>query len=109
METFDSLLSRIWRNVEGKPAELDRKVRKSETSDVRIPIPKAGTQAPLLRFNALPIIKLPAHCLRLNFSKPVDWTELHKAHHETEGRLVITKAAEVSGSASALFWVTSGF
>lgn len=95
VETFDSLLSRIWRNVEDKPAELDRKVRKSETSDVRIPLPKAGTQAPLLRFNALPIKKLPSHCLRLNFGNPVDWAALRKAQTETEGRLVITKGAEV--------------
>lgn len=95
LETFDSLLSRIWRNIEGKPVELDQKVRKSETSDVRIPLPKAGTQAPLLRFNALPIKKLPLHCLRLNFGNPVDWAALRKAQTETEGRLVITKAAEV--------------
>ena len=95
VETFDSLLSHIWRNVEGKPAELDRKVRKSATSDVRIPIPKAGTQGPLLRFNALPIKKLPSHCLRLNFSKPIDWAALRNAENETGGSLVITKAAEV--------------
>lgn len=95
VETFDSLLSRIWRNVEDKPPELDRKVRKSKTSDVRIPLPKAGTQAPLLRFNALPIKRLPSHCLRLNFSKPMDWTALRNAQNKTEGRLVITKAAEV--------------
>ena len=95
VETFDSLLSRVWRNVEGKPADLDRKVRKYETSDVRIPVPKAGTQVPLLRFNALPIRTLPSHCLRLNFSEPVDWAELRKAQHETEGRIVITKSAEV--------------
>lgn len=95
IETFDSLLSRIWRNVERKPAGLDRKVRKSEMSDVRIPMPKAGTQAPLLRFNALPVKKLPSHCLRLNFSKPMDWTALRSAQSESEGRLVITKAADV--------------
>ncbi|MFP7673712.1 SIR2 family protein [Marivita sp. S0852] len=95
IETFDSLLSRIWRNVEGKPPELDRRVRKSETSDVSIPMVKAGTQPPLLRFNALPIKKLPSNCLRLNFSNPVDWTRLRKAQHDTEGGLVITKAAEI--------------
>lgn len=95
VETFDSLLSRIWRNIEGKTAALDRRVRKPETSDVRIPMPKAGTQAPLIRFNALPIKSLPSHCLRLNFNKPVEWTALRNAQNQTEGRLVITKAAEV--------------
>tara|TARA_R110000850_G_scaffold269499_3_gene401724 strand:+ start:4982 stop:6742 length:1761 start_codon:yes stop_codon:yes gene_type:complete len=95
IETFDSLLSRIWRNVEGKSSELDRKVRKSDTSDVSIPVSKAGTQPPLLRFNALPIRNLPSHCQRLNFSKRMDWAELRKAQHDTDGQLVTTKAAEI--------------
>ena len=95
IETFDSLLSRIWRNVEGKSSELDRKVRKSDTSDVSIPVSKAGTQPPLLRFNALPIRNLPSHCQRLNFSKRMDWAELRKAQHDTDGQLVTTKAAKI--------------
>lgn len=95
VETFDSLLSRIWRNIEGKSPELDRKVRKSETSQVNIPLPKLGSRAPIVRLNALPISKLPSHCLRLNFTKSVDWTELRQAQRETEGRLVLTKAENV--------------
>jgi hypothetical protein len=95
IETFDALLSRIWRNIDGKLAEFDRKVRKSETSDVTIPMPKVGTLAPLIRFNSLPIKKLPLKCLRLNFGGPVGWPDLRKAQNDTGGRLVITKATEV--------------
>lgn len=94
VETFDSLLSRVWRNIEGRSTELDQTVRKSEASDVSIPLPEAGTLPPFVRFNALPIAKLPSHFLRLNFSRPVDWTELRQAQTQTEGRLIITKAEE---------------
>jgi hypothetical protein len=95
IETFDSLLSRIWRNIDGRPEALDRKVRKSETSRVAIPLPKNGSQNPLLRLNALPIQNLPSQCLQLNFKAPVQWSDLRKAQHETEGRLVLTKAENV--------------
>lgn len=92
IETFDSLLSRIWRNIEGKPPDLDKKVRKSETANVNIPLPKAGTGTQLLRLNALPIKGLPSHCLHLHFERPVDWADLRSAQREAAGQLVLTKA-----------------
>lgn len=95
IETFDSLLSRTWRNIEGRLKALDGKVRKTETSRVAIPLPKNGSHNPLLRLNALPIHNLPSQCLQLNFKASVEWSELRKAQHETEGRLVLTKAENV--------------
>lgn len=95
IETFDSLLSRIWRNIDGRSETLDGKVRKSETSRVAIPLPKNGSQNALLRLNALPIQNLPSQCLQLNFKVPVEWSDLRKAQHETDGRLVLTKAEHV--------------
>ena len=95
IETFDSLLSRVWRNIEGRPAELEGKVRKSEAAQVNIPMPKQGSKSPLLRMNALPIKALPTNCLRLRFNKPIEWNELRQAQHETEGQLILTKAEDV--------------
>lgn len=95
VETFDSLLSRIWRNIEGKPDDLNSKVRKSYASTVSIPVPLAGSSMPLVRFNALPISALPEKCLSLDFKAQMDWSDLRKAQHETEGRLIFTKADKV--------------
>jgi hypothetical protein len=95
VETFDSLLSRIWRNIEDKPTELDTKVRKSIATSVSIPLPKAGTEKPLIRFNALPISALPATCLSLNFRSQKEWADLRKAQGDTEGKLIFTKADKV--------------
>ena len=66
IETFDSIMLRLWRNIEGKPSELDRKVHKSALVDVNIPLPPSGQQPPLLRLNALPILSKPQVCLSLN-------------------------------------------
>lgn len=95
IETFDALLSRLWRNIEGRPPELDRKVRKSVTAQVSIPVPNQGSQPPLLRLNALPIKALPQNCLRLRFNKPIDWNVLRQAKHDTDGQLILTKAEDV--------------
>lgn len=95
IETFDSLLSRIWRNIEGKPPEMDGKVRRTETANVNIPLPDAGTMAPLIRFNALPVRKMPSRCLQLQFTKPVEWADLRMAQQQTEGQLILTKGENV--------------
>jgi hypothetical protein len=95
VETFDSLLSCFWRNIEGKPDELDSKVRKSRASTVSIPMPQAGTAFPLVRLNALPIKSLPKTCLSLDFKNQKDWSDLRKAQGDTEGNLIFTKADKV--------------
>lgn len=95
VETFDSLLSRIWRNIDGKPAKLDLKVRKSSAATVSIPMPPMGTANPLVRFNALPIKAIPNTCLSLNFKNPMDWSDLRKAEGDLEGNLLFTKAESV--------------
>ncbi len=95
VETFDSLLSRIWRNIEGKSAELDGKVRKSSAALVSIPMPLAGTAYPLVRFNALPIKVLPKTCLSLDFKSQKNWSDLRKSQGDTDGNLIFTKAGKV--------------
>lgn len=47
IETYDTLMLRIWRNLEGKPASLDAKVRRSASSMVSIPLPASKGGSPL--------------------------------------------------------------
>lgn len=60
--TFDELLSRIWKQTQKKPDELDGKVRSAIARPVSISLPQAGNQYPILRTNALRIIKVPTEC-----------------------------------------------
>jgi hypothetical protein len=92
IETFDALLLRLWRNIDGKSPQMDAKVRKSQAASVHIPLPSTGTRNPLLRFNALPITALPRQCLALSFTRAKEWAELRKAQHNAENSLFLTKA-----------------
>ena len=95
IETFDSLMLRLWRNIEGKSSELDRKVHKSALVDVNIPLPPPGQQPPLLRLNALPILSKPQVCLSLTLKRLVEWDEVRKVASESERSLVLTKSNTV--------------
>jgi hypothetical protein len=98
IETFDSLLLRLWRNIENKPSGMDAKVRRTELSTVNIPMSRHGQRPPLIRFNALPIIATPASCLSVVFNRPIDWTEIKNASRTAEQSLILSKSDAV------LFW-----
>ncbi len=95
IETFDAFMLRLWRNLDGKPQELDAKVRKARLTEVSIEIPPAGQNAPLLRLNAFPILSAPQKCLSLSFKSPKEWGELRESTRETEQRLIFTKSDTV--------------
>lgn len=95
IETFDSFMLRLWRSLDDKPPELDRKIRRSLPTNVNIPIPATGGGKPLVRFNALPVLSLPTHCLGIALKRPMDWAEIRKIQADTEPRFVFTKAEEV--------------
>lgn len=92
IETFDSLMTRLWRNLDGKTAELDSKVRRTAATTVSVPLPGAGKAAPLLRLNALPVLTVPRKCLTLTFKRAKEWADLRQAQRDTEFRAFFTKS-----------------
>lgn len=97
IETFDSLLLRIWRNLENRPAEIDAKVKKARLATASIPIASTGNARPILRLNALPILSLPKECLELSLNKPMEWTDLRSAQRDAGTRTILTKADAIIG------------
>lgn len=95
VETFDTLLLRLWRNIEGKSPELDQRVRKTQAASASIPLPGVGRKGPLIRLNALPILSMPSRCLSISFASPVEWSDLNQARNESDGGLILTKGASV--------------
>jgi len=96
IETFDAVMLRLWRNVEGKAAQLDAKVRKLQGASVNIALAPPGSQKPLLRLNGLPIVSMPRQRLELSFTRPKEWDDLRKARHDSENTVFLTKADSVS-------------
>ncbi len=95
IETFDALMLRLWRNIEGKPATLDAQVRKVKSTSVQIPLPLPGRGQPLVRLNALPILSTPPRCLELSFKRPKNWDDIVKARADSAGKLILTKGEAV--------------
>lgn len=91
IETFDSMMTRVWRNIAGKTPELDAKVRRISAATVVIPLPNAGTGTPLMRINALPVLSVPKKCLELTFATPKEWADLRQIQYDKELDVIFTK------------------
>jgi hypothetical protein len=95
VDTFDALMLRLWRNLPGRPTTLDVKIGKSLPAGVNITIPTAGTGAPLMRMNALPVTTLPTRAVVVRTSTEIDWPTLRKIQHDADSRILVTKGAEI--------------
>lgn len=95
IETFDALMLRLWRNIDGRPATLDAQVRKLASTSVSIPLPQPGRGKPVLRLNALPVLSMPEQYLELSFKTSKDWDAIRKARSDSHGNLILTKAEDV--------------
>ncbi len=95
IETYDSLMLRLWRNIEQKTPEMDSKVRRKSTAEVRIPMVGPGNSSPLLRLNALPILSIPRECLELKFRAKKEWGDLRQVQRDNSLNAIFTKAENV--------------
>jgi hypothetical protein len=92
IETFDTLMLRLWRNIDAKPIALDAKIRKSRIVDVNIPMPAAGTVGTIVRLNALPLVDLPSQCLELTFHAPRTIEELRTVRDTAKARIILARS-----------------
>lgn len=95
IETYDALMLRLWRNIQGKKPDLDQKVRKSQVSDVSIPMRGTGSKKPLIRMNGLPIVTIPTICYSLEFETVKQWSDIKDVQRNAKGQLVLTKGETV--------------
>lgn len=95
IETFDTFMLRVWRQLPTKPQNLEAKVRRSTFTPVAIPLPNAGTKEPIIRLNALRISELPRACGALNLVRDLDWDEVRQAAKDSRGSVVLTRGDAV--------------
>jgi len=95
VETFDTLMLRLWRNTPGKPEALDAKVRKARLIPAHIVLPPPGEAPSLLRLNALPLTVLPKECLAVSFAAPKEWADLRTAGERANHRLILSKTTTI--------------
>lgn len=95
--TFDSLLSKIWRQIPDKPSELDSKVRTALVQEVKIPLPNTGNGFPIIRMNAVPIAEVPNQCALLRTKLSLSVRDVKDLLLTKKSDSIITKEAEIFG------------
>lgn len=93
--TFDILLSKIWRQLQNRPDEIDKKVRTAISKTVSIPLPPHGSRYPILRTNALPIIECPEKCAQIDLENIPTFGELRKVIEENSSQAIMTKTDKI--------------
>lgn len=93
IETFDTFLLRLWRNVENPKTELNNKVYSSKITEVDIPLPNIGRGKPLIRFNALPFTP-PDVCNKIVFNPSKTSLDISEILRATRSDLIVSKYNE---------------
>jgi hypothetical protein len=96
--TFDTMLTRLWRQQSQRPAHLEAKIYTAKAQPVAIPLPSAGRSYPVIRTNGLPIIEFPKQCGRIVTETPVTFAILNEQRRTKQPDLVATFTGQT------LFW-----
>lgn len=89
--TFDTFLSKIWRQTPERSKELDEKVWPAHVQSVNIPLPSPSNVGfPIIRTNALMIRDLPNECAEISLSRAINHSELKDIKKLHLGRMIAT-------------------
>lgn len=92
---FDSMMSKIWRQLTDRNIEVDSKVNTVTTKDVKIPIGVAGNSFPILRTNALPITSLPKHCAVIETKTVLSGHDIKELLMKNHSRAIVSRTESV--------------
>lgn len=95
--TFDSMLSKIWKQIPDRNSDIDKKVRSGIASEVNIAMPSVGTSFPVIRLNGLPIINVPEYCAVISTTSPLSNSEVKDLLRKNRANAVISKTDNLLG------------
>lgn len=90
IETYDTVMLRLWRNLPNHPDGFDAKVRKGRVGTVQISIPEPQGDRPVLRFNGLPMTRVPTTCARVKLKNTSSWEAIADLKRKPETSAVLT-------------------
>lgn len=90
IETYDTVMLRLWRNLPNQPEGLDAKVRKGRAGTVEISMPEPQGNRPVLRFNGLPMTRVPTTCARVELKTASSWDAIADLKRKPETSAVLT-------------------
>lgn len=92
---FDSMMSKIWRQLTDRNIEVDSKVNTVTTKNVKIPMASNGTSFPVLRTNALPIISLPSQCAIIETKTVLNSHDVKELLIKNRSRAIVSRAESI--------------
>jgi hypothetical protein len=95
IDTYDTVMLRLWRSLPDIARELDAKVRKGRAGAVQIPVPPSTGGKPILRLNGLPMTEVPSSCARVDLTAPTSWDEIAELKRQPQTSAVLTYDGEV--------------
>lgn len=95
IETFDTAMLRLWRNLPNPPVGLDEKVRKGRARKVIIPMPSRDGGKPLIRLSALPLTEIPNTCGKVILKSKPTWDAVSEAQRNSGIESILTLDADV--------------
>lgn len=93
--TFDSMLAKIWRQMEHKNPNYDSIIRNARSMNVNIPMGDFGTGFPIIRTNAFPIVNVPSHCAHITTISPLSNKDVKDRLFEKPSREIISKMDKI--------------
>jgi len=95
--TFDSMLSKIWRQTPNRTDELDKKVRTATAMPVLIPFERFGSGNSILRTNALPVLECPKICAEIITKTPLSYDQFKQSVSSNRTNSILTKTDKILG------------
>lgn len=95
IDTYDTVMLRLWRSLPDIARDLDSKVRKGRAGAVQISIPPSTGGKPILRLNALPMTEVPSTCAHVDLTAPTSWEAIAELKRKSETSAVLTYDREV--------------
>lgn len=93
--TFDSMMSRIWRQLPDRTDTLNKKVNTATAAEVKIPMGNNGTGYPVVRLNALQITSLPNKCALVTTKKEMSMHDIKEQLIKNKSRAVVTRTDSI--------------
>lgn len=94
-DTFDALMSTIWKQIANKPVEFDTKIRRAIFEIPKIAKPAYGGKYPLIRMNAFPVIEMPVQCLAIDTKVSLTMTEFKEKLSQNKSSAITQKENKI--------------
>jgi NAD-dependent SIR2 family protein deacetylase len=95
IDTFDSLLSRIWLQTPNRPAQLNGKVQTAKSKTVNISLAAPARNFPLIKTNAFEVTAWPVKCKKIQYAENILLRDIRHKEYEEQADAIITKTSDI--------------